>query len=912
MNQPVRVLIVEDSDADTERLLLELRRGSFDPIHRRVETESGMRAVLHEVAWEIILCDYNMPGFSGLAVLDVVKQTGIDIPVVVLSDSAGEDLAVTAMQAGASDYLSKSNLGRLVPAVRRELREADSRRARGQAEQTIRRLAAIVASSSDAIISRSLDGTILDWNEGAETLYGWKAVEVLGKPLRSIMLADGCEAPAADLDRLQKEERLAPREAVHFRKDGTSILVSVNWSPIKDARGAIIGISSIARDITEQKRSEQQIVDQMRQLASSGNSLRNQTRIMESVLANMADGVVVADENGKLVIFNPAAEAIVGVGMTASSPGEWSDLYGVYLPDKETLFPPQDLPLARAMRGENVDQQELFIRNAKRAQGTWISVTASPLRNEAGGLYGGVVVIRDITERKQSEETRRRLAGERNALLERLQLHIEKMPLGYILQDSSLRITAWNPGAEKIFGWSRDQALGQPSSILFPSDVAEHTPAGLPGTTENITRTGERICCEWYDTMLRNEQGEITGYLSMVADITERSRIEEQYRQSQKMEAIGQLAGGIAHDFNNLLTIIAGYCDLLLARCPSADASRPMIEEIRKAGERSAGLARQLLAFSRNQVLAPRVLDLNAIIRDMENMLHRLIGEDITLTTCLDPDLALVSADASQIEQVIMNLAVNARDAMPRGGRLTIETGYYQQAVSSPDMPPGLYVALRVSDSGTGMSEETKARIFEPFFTTKEKSRGTGLGLATVHGIVKQSGGAIQVASEPGRGTIFHIFLPQVEDSLSPPLPETAHLAIVQGSETILLVEDEDEVRTLTAFVLQSWGYQVLTASDGKEAIQIVGQFHDPIHLLLTDVVMPEIGGRQLAEIILRTRPDTKILFLSGYTDDAIVRHGVSQAEVAFLQKPFTATGLAAKVREVLDGKVKSHVVAET
>ena len=372
------------------------------------------------------------------------------------------------------------------------------------------------------------------------------------------------------------------------------------------------------------------------------------------------------------------------------------------------------------------------------------------------------------------------------------------------------------------------------------------------------------------------------------------------------MEAVGRLAGGVAHDFNNLLTIINGYSELALERLHPSDPLRSFIKEITKAGGRAASLTRQLLAFSRQQVLAPRVLDLNSLVADVEKMLRRLIGEDIDLVMVPGAELGRVKADPGQIEQILVNLAVNARDAMPEGGKLVIETANVElddayvrnhQVV----LTRGRYVMLAMSDTGAGMDAATQAHIFEPFFTTKEQGKGTGLGLSTVYGIVKQSGGFIWVYSEPGLGSTFKIYLPSVEDAAEPVQGSEARELPFGGSETILLVEDEEAVRALAARVLQERGYKVLESASPEDALQIAEHQQEPIALLLTDVVLPRMSGRKIAEHLTLLRPSMKVLYMSGYTDDAIVRSGMLEANTAFLQKPFTPAGLARKVREVLD-----------
>jgi two-component system, cell cycle sensor histidine kinase and response regulator CckA len=402
--------------------------------------------------------------------------------------------------------------------------------------------------------------------------------------------------------------------------------------------------------------------------------------------------------------------------------------------------------------------------------------------------------------------------------------------------------------------------------------------------------------------LARKRGGAVLSHLN----ITEHKQLQEQFLQSQKMDAIGRLAGGVAHDFNNLLTAIIGYSQILLRSLPEDDPHRLELEEIEKAGSRAAALTSQLLAFSRKQVLQPRVLDLDEVIANMENMLRRLIGENIELKTSLESRAAFVKTDPGQIEQVIMNLVVNARDAMNQGGKLLIETKSVELDENYPhdhiNVQPGAYVMLAVSDSGCGMDAETRAHMFDPFFTTKDQGKGTGLGLSTVYGIVKQSNGHIWVYSEPGEGTTFKIYLPQIENIVDGSLQKDLNAALPRGTETVLLVEDEIPVRVLASRVLSQQGYTVIEASNGEEALQLAKKLEaSEIHLLMTDVVMPEKGGKVLATELMTLRPDLKILFVSGYTDDAVIHNGVLNHSANFLQKPFTLYALAQKVREVLD-----------
>jgi PAS domain S-box-containing protein len=504
------------------------------------------------------------------------------------------------------------------------------------------------------------------------------------------------------------------------------------------------------------------------------------------------------------------------------------------------------------------------------------------------------------------------LAQESESLLRTI---IETEPECVKLVDANGIVLRMNrAGLAMIEADSPEQVVGRP---IYPLVSPEHRQAFMTlaeGVFRGESRSlafeavglkGGRRWLETHAVPLRDQKGETVVMLGVTRDITERKHLEDQLRQSQKMEAIGRLAGGIAHDFNNLLTVINGYSELTYQGLSADDPNRSNVEHIKQAGARAAALTGQLLAFSRRQVLALKVLDLNAVVTNMDKMLQRVIGEDIALATVLQPGLGRVKADPGQIEQVILNLAVNARDAMPQGGKLTIETKNVELDRTYADqhiaVQPGPYVLLAVSDTGCGMDKETQARIFEPFFTTKEKGKGTGLGLSTVYGIVKQSGGYIWAYSEPGRGATFKVYLPRVEEAVATVEPRALSAESQRGSETILLVEDEAGVRMLARTVLEAKGYTVLEARHSEEALALSGQHAGPIHLMVSDVVMPGMSGRELAERVKSARPNMKVLYVSGYTDDAVVRHGVLESGTAFLQKPFTPNALARKVRETLD-----------
>jgi PAS domain S-box-containing protein len=484
-------------------------------------------------------------------------------------------------------------------------------------------------------------------------------------------------------------------------------------------------------------------------------------------------------------------------------------------------------------------------------------------------------------------------------------------------------ILTWNSGAERIFGYAAKEAIGQ--SILFLStlDRLDEIPRLLERIkradavehfeTVRVKKDGTKINVALTLAPIKNLDGQVVGVSSVARDVTESKDLEDMLRQAQKMEAMGQLAGGVAHDFNNLLGVILGYTGLILDRLSPDDPNHKGIEEIQKAGDRAALLTRQLLAFSRKQVLQPKVLDLNTVVAGTEKLLRRLIGEHIELLVVLSPALGLVKADAGQLEQIIMNLAVNARDAMPAGGQLTIETSNVELSeeyvAQHPSTRPGPYVMLAVTDTGCGMDVKTKAHMFEPFFTTKEIGKGTGLGLSTVYGIVKQTGGSIWVSSDLGIGTAFKIYLPAVNALLEIVSPNDKVEKVASGSQTILIVEDDAALLQVIHQSLEAVGYMILAAHSPAEAIRISESYPGPIHLMVADVIMPGMNGTQLATHLSAPRPEMKVLYVSGYTDDTIVRHGVLEPGLAFLQKPFSPKTLARKVGEVLATASVSPIV---
>ncbi|MBI3649875.1 MAG: PAS domain S-box protein [Acidobacteria bacterium] len=738
-------------------------------------------------------------------------------------------------------------------------------------------LAAIVETSAAAIISKTPEGIISSWNVGAQKIYGYTADEVIGKPVTLLIPPDCLDEYESLTEQIQGGEKVDYLETYRLRKDGKRIFVSLTNSLMKDGEGRVIGVSMIAHDISEQK----QIQDERDRFFNTS-----------------IDMLCLADFDGYFKRLNPAWQQTFG--LTNDELQSQPLLEYVHPDDRASTW--AEILTVRSS-GTNVSFENRF--RCRDGSYRWLlwSITASP----ADWLL--YAIAKDITNRKQTEA----LLCETTAQITDI---VNSISDAFIVLNRQWELTYVNPQAERYLRRSRQQVLGKNVWQEFPrfldSIFYEQAHKAL---SENVSVAFEGYDAWlniWWDVHIYPGKDGVSIYYR---DITERKnseeilkKTEEQLRQSQKMDAVGKLAGGIAHDFNNLLTAILGYSQLSMRNVePSAPLYHHLLE-IHRAGERAASLTQQLLAFSRKQHIQPRTLDLNQVIGDSLKMLRRLIGEDIEVNANFDPLLGSVKADPHQIEQVIINLAINARDAMPKGGQLHLETRNIflnkEAAQQYLEVHPGHYILVTVSDNGTGMDDETLQHIFEPFFTTKAAGKGTGLGLSTVYGIVKQSGGQIWCDSTLDQGTTFKLLFPRIRDEKKKLDAGEIESEIPRGNETILISEDDALIRKLTTQVLSDCGYTVIVADCGLQAMEIAQARRDTrIHLLITDVVMPGISGREVANLLAPLRPEMKVLYISGYTEDAISRHGALEPGIVLLNKPFTPSALLKKVRDVLDGK---------
>ena len=893
IKRPLRLLLLEDTPADAELILSCLKRAGYVLSFDIVDLMEAFREKLRGSEYDVIISDHNLRTWVGFEALDELHKSGKNVPFIIVTGTLGDETAVDYIKRGAADYVLKHRLNLLPLAVGHVLKEKahqdETKRLHEQVLAGKREWELTFDSVPDAVLILDNQCRVRRANRAASEILSLSFDRLIGHPCYEVLHGLVQAPPACPHEQLLITG--TPQRS-DFEEPRLGKIFDVTSTPLRDTDGTFLGCIHVLRDISDRSRFER--------------ALRHSEEQLRLLLNSTAEAIYGLDCEGNCRFCNPACLRLLGyrdpqdlLGRNMHALMHHTRANGApYLVEECQIY-----VAFRESKGSHVVDEVLW-----RADGTSFPAEywSYPIEKD-GKLVGSVVTFLDISERKHAETALRESE-------EKYRDFIENATFGIFRANAQGDLLDVNPALVSMLGYGSKEEL---LSSNLERDIYEN-PADRASAvrTYQFNGRGNGVEVNWKRKDLkiiavrlcgrvaRDQENQIKHFEVIAEDVTEKRNLEQQFRHAQKMEAMGRLAGGISHDFNNLLGVMIGYSDLMLASTSLDDRTRHQIEQVKKAGHRAASLTSQLLAFSRKQVHTPKVLDLNTVVSETSKMLQRLLGEDIELITKLAPVLDHVKADPTQVEQVIMNLAINARDAMPRGGKLVIETSNAEldRAFGQHlrvEVQPGNYVLLAVSDTGIGMDRKTQARIFEPFFTTKEKGKGTGLGLATVYGIVRQSGGYIWVYSEVGEGTTFKIYIPRFNEMPTEVQPE-AITPLATASGTILLVEDEESLRDVSHQLLKSMGYTVIEAANGADAIRIASQCSDPIDLLITDVVMPGMNGRELAELLLASRSRMRVLYVSGHTDDAIVHYSIHDHGMAFLQKPFTRDGLAKKIQEML------------
>ena len=884
--QPLAVLIIEMNPAYAESVLAELTKAGFETSADVVHSQEEVTGQLNTKHYDVVLADYQLPGWKGPDALSVVRQIQKDTPVILVTDPVGDEIVADCIKNGITDFVRKDRLSRLAMSVRRALRERalseEHARALNALAESELRFRTLVEASPDAIFVNCQSKIVFANLATVELLGAQTKEQIIGKDISEIV-------HAGDLARIKEQESIdllgsapsAPLEHSLIRLDGS--LVDVEGVGISVTWKGLPAVEVIDRDISERKRTEK-------------TALEWQKRVELARNAALPIGLWEWDVTTDKLVWSDEVYRQFGFTRKAFR-GNREEFRSRIHPDD---LPMLEKALQKVIAGSTqYDAQYRVLRPDGSMR--WIDSRAVMVREGAPRMIGIAI---DITNLKTAEEKLRRSEARYRAI-------VKDAPYGIYRTDFAKHLTMGNPTIINMLGYETEKEI---LSLNITRDVyvdpkertklwARIRETGAATTAEVKWKRKDGRVITVRNTVMPfvNERGELEGFQAFVEDVTERRMLEKQFWQAQKFEAIDRLAGGIAHDFNNVLMVVGSYAELILENDPENKQIASYANHIRGAADRAAAITRQLLAFSRRQILELEVLTLNTVLTDLGKMLPKLLGEDVTVTISLDPALRRVKVDRGQMEQVVMNLASNARDAMAKGGRFIVTTQNVEadeEYVSqrSP-MLPGPYVVLSVTDTGYGMDAETKARIFEPFFTTKERGSGTGLGLASVYGIVKQSGGFIWVVSAPGQGTTFEIYLPSVAAPLTKDVNPNWVGKTSEGSETILLVEDEAELRRVACGFLESKGYKVLVAGDSPEALGICKQHTGRINALVTDLVLPGMDGVEMARAAKTLHPEMRTLYMTGYMDRNV---GKLRAGDVLLQKPFKLSYLGNKLREVL------------
>jgi two-component system, cell cycle sensor histidine kinase and response regulator CckA len=933
MSPLLRVLHLEDNRDYSALVESKLAAEGFKPELVCVETRDAFEAALKEKPFDIIIADYFLPTYDGLKALKLAREKSPHTPILLVSGTIGEEAAVESLRAGADDYVLKHWPERLVPAVRRALREAEHRRSRVQAETALVRseklFRALSENALDIVTILDREGNYTYNSPSITRALGYQLADLVGRNAFTLIHTDDSPKVREAFEKVIAQPGLTVTLPFRFRhQDGSwHYLESIGQSLLHDPDVAGVVVNS--RDVTDRQRAEQynSVLSKLGRQLSSVTTAREAAK----VIVETADSLFPWDACF-LNLYSPEDDRIQPVLTIDTIEGR-----RVEIPDDEIQRDPSERTRRILRQGAELILREEPIRHGVDAvpMGDKTHASASlmfvPIRSPARVI--GVLSLQSYQLKAYSQqnlEALQTLADYCGGALERIRVERalresesrfhsvwENSVDGMRLTDEEGNIVAVNEAFAKLVGMTSAELEGKPFTVVYAdgenveSKLASYMQRFSGRTFESridrqmAVRSGRILDLEVASSFVEL-RGQKPLLLSLFRDMTEQKRLQDQLRQSQKMDAIGQLAGGVAHDFNNILTVILGHAALLRAYGKLPEMANASAEQISQAAERAAGLTRQLLTFSRRQVMQPRQLDLNEVVSHMTRMLGRILGEDIKVQFNYSSTTPLVHADVGMLEQVLLNLAVNSRDAMPLGGRLTINISVLdissQDVAAHPGGRAGSFVCLSVIDTGCGIEPENLPRIFEPFFTTKEVGKGTGLGLATVYGIVKQHEGWIEVATELNAGTTFRVFLPASDEPAASADEASSEISAGRGTETILVVEDEAPVRELVCNILRTHGYHVLEADCGNTALAIWREQRDRIDLLLTDLVMPDgMTGRDLAARAQSDKPGLKAIFTSGYSADIIGKDFVLQEGLNFLQKPYHPHKLAAAVRKCLE-----------
>lgn len=895
----MKILLIDDNRFDRLLVVREIQKEFPAVSVQEVLDAATLAAALAADDFDLVITDYQLQWTTGIEVLRSVKQRSPERPVIMFTGTGNEIIAVEAMKAGLDDYVIKSakHFVRLPLSIKQALEKDRLRKAEKEAAKTIARLHAhrelILNSVADGILGLDTQCRHSFANPAAQQMLGYPLAELLGQDSHTLWHhshRDGSPYPAdtCPVHSSLRQERTTLGKDFFWRKDGSGFWAEYASAPIYE-NGACLGVVIIFRDISDREKAQEEL-RKYRQIVSASE---------EHMAFIGTDYVVQAINDACLKAYTWTRDEVIGRPVT--------ELFG----DKavQTTMASR---LDQSIQGTTIRYREWF--DFPGSGRRYMDVTYYPYQAENGMVTGVVVNSRDITDLKQQEDGLRLAEQEWQHTFDSISDFVS-------IHDSNFRFLKVNKTLADFVGRPAEELIGKHCYEVFhglthPWPDCPHQAALAEGCAVTHDIDDQHIGCPLLVTAspIFDEQGRVVATVHIAKDISalkkaeqERQKLQTQLSQAQKMECIGQLVGGVAHDFNNLLSAIIGFSDLILIKHPSPPEVTEDVKQIKEAGLRSAALVRQLLAFSRKQVLEMVPVRLDALVENLGKMLHRLLGEEITLDFQLDSGGVTISADPVQIEQVIMNLVVNARDAMPNGGGITIGTMPVllddQQAVPLPGLSSGQYVLLTVADTGMGIRPEDRPRLFEPFFTTKGIGKGTGLGLATVYGIVTQHKGWVDFESEVGAGTTFRILLPVDSQHRQQVAGQGEDAVLPTGQETILLVDDEPVFRTVIRKLLDSLGYRVLEAASAREALQIADQHLDTIDLLVTDVVMPEQRGTVLAELLKNRAPRLKVLFMSGYADERIAHDGVLNPGINFLSKPVTLTRFSESIRRILDNQ---------